>query len=121
MKKDYDSSWDFSVNEDGNLPVDEDAFDKIYVKWEKRSWESWLLKNLNFPFTVERMEDADYVYFTDIAEKAPFRLGHTMKVINIEVEDEFNGVILKVKEGRNPKKNENFWPVREYVVWFANR
>ena len=41
MKKDYDSSWDFSVNEDGNLPVDEDAFDKIYVKWEKRSWESW--------------------------------------------------------------------------------
>ena len=70
MKKDYDSSWDFSVNEDGNLPVDEDAFDKIYVKWEKRSWESWLLKNLNFPFTVERMEDADYVYFTDIAEKA---------------------------------------------------
>ena len=38
MKKGYDSSWDFDETEDGNLPYDKDAFDKMYSEWEKRSW-----------------------------------------------------------------------------------
>jgi hypothetical protein len=25
------------------------------------------------------------------------------------------------EDGMTPKANPNFWPVREYMVWFANR
>jgi hypothetical protein len=133
MTKEYDSSWDLEENKDGNLPSDEDAFDKIYAEWEKRSWESWLRENLKFPFSVERMEDEDDAYFTDSAKSEPFRLGHVMEVIDIEMEDDHYGVILKAREGKRighvplcdvevtSRENENFWPVREYVVWFANR
>lgn len=133
MTKAYDSSWDLEENDDGNLSGDEDAFDKIYAEWKKRSWELWLRNNIKFPFPVERMEDEDDAYFTDIAKSEPFRLGHVMKAIDIEMEDDHYGVILKVKEGKRvghvplcdvevtSKENKNFWPVREYVVWFANR
>ena len=133
MKKDYDSSWDLKENEDGNLPGDQEAFDRIYAEWKDRSWEQWLQKNLKFPFPAKRMEDEDDAYFTDIAKSEPFRLGHVMEAIDIEFEDELYGVILKVKEGKRvgqvplcdvevtSKENENYWPVREYVVWFANR
>ena len=132
MIKEYDSSWDLHESEEGNLPTDEDAFDKIYAEWEKRSWESWLREKLKFPFSVKRMEDEDDAYFTDIAKSEPFRLGHVMEVIDIEMVDDHYGVILKVKEGTRTghvplcdvevtsKENENYWPVREYVVWFAN-
>ena len=98
MTNDYDSSWDLEENEDGHLPSDEDAFYKIYAEWEKRSWDPWLGNNLKFPFTVERIEDEDDAYFTDIAKSEPFRLGHVMKVIDIEIEDSHYGIILKVKE-----------------------
>lgn len=133
MEKEYDSSWDMGESAVGNLPTDEDAFDKIYSEWEKRSWESWLRQNFKFPFLVKRMEDEDDAYFTDTAKLEPFRLGHVMEVIGIEMEDDHYGVILKVKEGKKrghvplcdvevmSTENENFWPVREYVVWFANR
>jgi hypothetical protein len=133
MTKDYDSSWDLEENEDGNLPDNEDAFDKIYAEWENRSWEPWLRNNLKFPFLVERMEDEDDAYFTGIAKSEPFRLGHVMEAIDIEMEDDHYGIILKVKDGKRvghiplcdaevtSKENENFLPVREYVVWFANR
>lgn len=133
MGKDYDSSWDLVESEEGNLPHYEEAFDRKFAEWEKRSWESWLRDNLKFPFLVERMEDDDDAYFTDIAKSAPFRLGHVMKAIDIEMEDDHYGIILKVREGRKvghvplcdvevtSKENENYWPVREYVVLFANR
>jgi len=133
MTKNYDSSWDLEENDDGNLPGDEDAFGKIYAEWIKRSWEPWLRSNIKFPFPVERMEDEDDAYFTDIAKSEPFRLGHVMEAIDIEMEDDHYGVILKVREGNRvgyvplcdvevtSKENRNFWPVREYVVWFANR
>ena len=133
MREDYDASWDLKESEDGNLPQDDNAFDRICAKWEKRSWELWLLKKLNFPFSVERMEDEDDAYFTDIAETEPFRLGHIMKGVGIEPEDARCGVILKVREGRRvgyvplcdvqvtSEEDGNYWPVREYVVWFANR
>jgi len=56
-----------------------------------------------------------------------------MKAIDIELEDDLYGIILKVREGRRvgyvplcdvevtSKEDINFWPVREYVIWFANR
>jgi len=90
--------------------------------------------HLTFTFTVERKEDEDDAYFTDIAKHQPFRLGHTMKVINVEPEEaDLYGVIVQVREGRRKgyvplydlevtsREDRNFWPVRKYVIWFANR
>jgi len=36
----YDNSWDLSESENGNLPENEEAFDKKYREWKHRSWES---------------------------------------------------------------------------------
>ena len=118
---------------EGTLPVNERAFEDICYKWTKRSWEAWLTENLSFPFVVRRTDDEDDAYFTDVADREPSRLGHEMKVIGIEQEDDLYGIILKVREVRRigyvplcdvemiEKKDPNFWPVREYIVWYANR
>lgn len=125
MKKDYDSSWDLGGNDK--------AFDRKYKEWKQRPWESWLRKNLKFPFQVERVENHDDAYSNDIAKFKPFRVGHIMEAMGIETEDDLYGIIVKVKEGRNvghvplcnvkvtSEEDGNYWPVREYVVWFANR
>ncbi len=129
----YDTSWDLEESEKGNLPESEEAFERKYQEWQQRCWETWLNEKFDFPFLVERMEDDDDAYFTDIADRQPFRLGHKMKVIGIELEDDMYGIILKVREGRKvgyvplcdvevvDKEDPNFWPAREYAVWFANR
>ena len=133
MKKPYDSSWNLIRSKKGNLPRSEEALDKKYQEWKTRDWKKWLEKNLAFPFIVERKEDDDDAYFTHIAEHAPFRLGHKMKVLELESEDDLYGIIVRVREKEHigsvplcdvevtPKSDRNFWFVREYVVWFANR
>jgi hypothetical protein len=120
----YDSSWD-----SGGVK----AFDKKYEEWRKRDWMKWLGDHLVFPFEAKRMEDEDDAYFTDIARHEPFRLGHTMEVLGLSPEDDLYGIIAKVREENEigtvplcdlevrPKHDKNFWPVREYAVWFANR
>lgn len=119
----YDSSWD-----DGN----EKLWDQKYKVWKKRDWYDWLLDNLTFPFEVERVEDMDSNPFADDSDN-PFRVGETMKILDVEDEDEMRGIILKVSKGRKKgyvplsdvevtsRDDKNFWPVREYVVWFANQ
>ena len=51
----------------------------------------WLGANPVFPFTVKRMADDDGVYFVGTAKHEPFRLGHTMKVLNLIYEDDLWG------------------------------
>ena len=121
--KSYDSSWD-----EGN----DELWDKKYEEWENREWLEWLEDNLTLPFEVKRQEDMSENPFAHNREK-PFSVGHVMKVISLEYEDEMYGVITKVQEGRKKgevplcdlevtsRKDKNFWPLREYVVWFANR
>lgn len=133
MKKPYDSSWDLIRSGRGNLPKSEAALDEKYQEWKKRNWAKWLEKNLVFPFTVKRKEDDDDAYLTDIAKHAPFRLGHKMEVLKLSSDDDLYGIFVKVREGRRigsvplcdvevtSKDDRNFWPVRECVVWFANR
>jgi hypothetical protein len=128
----YDSSWDLEESSRGYLPKNKKCFDKKWEEWEKRNWVKWLNDNLSFPFMVVRKEDDDDAYFTDMTEHEPFRLGHVMKVLKVEYEDDWYGIIVKVREGRRvahvplgdvevvSKMDPNFWPVREYVVWFAN-
>lgn len=122
--EDYDSSWD---------EENEELWERKYDEWKERDWESWLKTQLSFPFEVKRVEDDDSAFFTDIASRQPFSLGHTMKVLGIEGEDDLCGIIVKVREGRRTghvplcdvevtsSDDGNFWPVREYLVWFANR
>ena len=117
----YDSSWD----EDN-----EELFDEKYSEWEERDWESWLNENLTFPFEIKREEDGEE--WGDKKSKKLFGIGHTMEVLSINEDDDKYGVIIKVREGRKTgyiplcdvevtsRTNPNFWPVREYVVWFAN-
>jgi hypothetical protein len=131
--KEYDTSWDLVKSDEGNMPLNIESFDRIYEEWQQRSWESWLSDNLSFPFMVERVEDDDDAYFSDIAEHQPFRLGHKMKVVSVDQEDDRYGVIIKVRESRKVgyvplcdvevlnKEDPNYWPVREYVVWSANQ
>jgi len=64
----YDTSWDLIESNKGYLPIDDDAFAKVYQEWETRNWPVWLKEHLPFPLTVERIEDDDDAYFTDIAK-----------------------------------------------------
>ena len=117
----------------GNLPESDQAYEKKLEEWQARDWPEWLAKHLKFPFTVRRTEDDDDAYFSPGADKAPFRLGPKMVVLQLAEEDVDRGMIIEVKEKEQigyapladlevtPKKDPNFWPVREYVVWFANR
>ena len=117
----YDSSWD----EDN-----EELFDEKYAEWEQRDWESWLGQNLTIPFEVERVEDEEG--FGGPKRKQPFGIGHVMEVLSVFEEDDLCGIVVKAREGRQTgyvplcdvevvsRDDPNFWPVREYVVWFAN-
>lgn len=134
MSESYDSSWNLERSERGYLPRDDEAYERKLAEWQERDWPVWLQAHLTFPFTVIRMEDDDDAYFTDVAKRRPFRLKHTMVAVGLEVEaDPKYGLLLQVTEGRHKGyvpladvevtsgEDANFWPVREYVVWFANR
>uniref|UniRef100_A0A831U414 Uncharacterized protein n=1 Tax=Geobacter metallireducens TaxID=28232 RepID=A0A831U414_GEOME len=122
------------------VPVDEPlwerdavAFEDKLEEWRRRDWVAWLSEHLTFPFRAERINDEDDAYFTDSAEREPFRLGHTVNVLKVELEDDQYGIIVKVSEGRKrryvplcdlgvPNKGApDYWPIREYLSWFANR
>ena len=134
MNESYDTSWDIRRTEKGTLPYSDEAFERKFSEWQRRDWSIWLLEHLTFPFAVVRMEDEDDAYFINATKSQPFRLGHTMTAVGIEIEeDPLYGILLQVTEGRRkghvpladveviPREDANFWPVREYVVWFANR
>ncbi len=109
-----------------------EALERKFEVWERRDWMKWLTKHLSFPFTARREEDMDDEYYE---EDAPFQVGHTMQILGfaMDEEDDLDGVIVNAREkGRRgdvpladlevtPKTDKNYWPVREYVVWFANR
>ncbi len=130
---DNEHAWDPNESDQGNLPESEDAFDRKYEEWQKRDWMTWLPENLAFPFKATREEDEDDAYFQEGAAKAPFRLGHTMEITGLIDDDVDLGIIVEAKEKGHtgevplcdlkvkPKSDKNYWPVREYVVWFANR
>ena len=129
----YDSSWDLVKNERGNRPQNKKLYERKFAEWMKRDWLEWLNENLTFPFSVKRDEDDDDAYFTDVAKHEPFRLGHIMDVLSIDSVHPLHGIIVKVQEesrkGLVPlwqleatnKDTVNYWALREYVVWDANK
>jgi hypothetical protein len=128
-----DHSWDLNESEKGNLPASDKAWERKYEEWQQRDWMSCLSQHLTFPFTVTREEDEDDAYFQEGAARAPFRLGHSMAITGLIDDDVDMGIIVQAKEkgqtGEAPfcdpkvksKTDKNYWPVRECVVWFANR
>ena len=56
-----------------------------------------------------------------------------MEIMGLEEEEELRGIIVNAREKGQvgevplcdlevkPRTDRNYWPVREYVVWFANR
>jgi hypothetical protein len=132
MNKTDDHLWDVTDDDDYSPEWDE-AFEKKLEEWQARNWMEWLGQQLTFPFVVSREGDEDEAYFSKRAAKSPFRLGHKMEVLALEEEDVDIGVIVTVREKEQtghipladlevkPKSDKNFWPVREYVVWFSNR
>ncbi len=133
MRDTEDHRWDLSEDDDGYLPECEEAWEQKFQEWAARAWPEWLARQLAFPFTVAREEDDDDAYFAPGAAKALFRLGHKMQVVGLAEEDVDRGILVNVREKNRtgcvplcdlevtPKTDPNFWPVREYVVWFANR
>jgi hypothetical protein len=133
MSEPYDSSWDIISSERGTLPGNEEVYERKFEEWQQRDWPAWLQIHLTFPFTVIRMEDDYRESVIEELRRQPFRLGHTMIAIGVEAEEDPNcGLLLMVTEGRRkgdvpladvevtPGEDANFWPVREYAVWFAN-
>lgn len=123
--KAFDAAWNNTENRK--------AFYQKSCEWEKRQWKKWLEENLTFPFKVRREDDENGPCFADIGRRELFRLGHTFEVLGISYEDDLRGIIVKAREGRATgsvplcdvqvisRCNPNFWPVKEYAVWFANR
>lgn len=110
-----------------------EAFERKQEEWDARDWPKWLAQHLTFPFTARREDDDGDAYFVEGAAKAPFRLGHKMEVLGLREEDVDRGIMAEVREKNltgsvplsdleaKPKTDKNYWPVREYAVWFANR
>lgn len=133
MSNTEDHPWDLNEREDGYLPESDEAFEQKMEEWAARDWPAWLGQHLTFPFQATREEDDDDAYFSPGAAKAPFRLGHKMQVVGLAEEDVDRGIMVRVREKSRtgeaplcdlkvtPKADPNFWPVRECVVWFANR
>jgi len=108
------------------------AFERKCEEWERRDWIPWLQEKLTFPFTVGREEDMDENPFLIPSDDPPFSVGHRMEALSL-ADEGIHGIIIEVRERENtgyvpladcevaPKSDPNFWPVREYVVWFANQ
>jgi hypothetical protein len=127
MSNQNEHLWDGDGDDAG------DAFDVKYEEWEQRDWMTWLAANLVFPFKVSREEDMDDADSQQGTPGSLFQVGHTMEIVGLDGEDELMGIVVEAKEKGQighlpladlevkPKTDDNYWPVREYVVWFANR
>ena len=134
----YDASWDSEEDADGG------AFDRKYEEWDSRDWVPWLASKLTFSFRAERMEDMDLDPLApeEMHARNPFPVGCKVDVIGIaegDFELDFDGVIVQIRGDKSsgckkrkgylplqelevlPKDDANYWPVREFVVWFANQ
>ena len=97
---------------------------------EDREWDEWLKKKLNFPFKVKRVQDHNTAFFDHQVKDEPLSQGHVFKVIDVEENDDFYGVIIKVREGLRvgyvplleceliDGKNGNFKYIKEYFEWY---
>lgn len=117
--------WDREGDEGG-------AFERKCEEWGRRNWMPWLQERLTFPFTVTREEDMNENPFALSAVDRPFSVGHQMEALRLD-DESIDGIMIEVVDRDKagcvpladceviPKSDPNYWPVREYVVWFANQ
>lgn len=89
-----------------------------------RAWARHLQQTLKFPFEAEVAE---------FQERGRLRTGDILQVLNIEIVDDLYGIIVHCRRGREQidapladlectnQQSANYGPLRDYVVWFANR
>ena len=97
-----------------------------------QDWQEYLSNKLLFPFMAKRIDDNDKAVWEGIKNDKPFSIGHTMKVLCVESEDDLYGIIVKVREGKQTafipvldlkvldSKGLNKKYLDEYAEWFAN-
>ncbi len=88
------------------------------------AWEAHLEQKLKFPFEAEIMEGDHY---------RVVRVGDRVQLTGICEADDLYGVLVNARHGREKcvlplcdleataKRSANYQPLRDYVVWFANR
>jgi len=90
------------------------------------AWKNYLEKNLKFPIKAEVVE---------LMERGSLRVGERVIIYGIdEFVDELRGLFAKVGAEKSKrlafpladlevlaKKSQNYQPIRDYVVWYANR
>jgi len=88
------------------------------------AWEGHLTANLRFPFDA-RLEESEY--------PGPVRVGTFVAIVGIEVVDNHYGILVAVRAKREThvlplcdfeavdRLGVNYLPLRDYVVWFANK
>jgi hypothetical protein len=88
------------------------------------AWDDYLEEKLSFPFMTKVVE-------CDVPNA--FDYGVKLEVRGLSDTDDMYGIIVEARRGRKKcyyplcelevinKKNKNYQPVKDYVVWFANR
>lgn len=88
------------------------------------AWETHLEQALQFPFEAEVVE---------LLTHGSLRVGDRVRVTGLEMTDDKYGLITAVRRGRErfdfslcdmeatDKNSASYQPLRDYVVWFANR
>lgn len=91
---------------------------------EFEAWEEHFQQVLKFPFEAEVAEWQD---------RGPLRTGDEVKVLGIEGSEDLYGILVSLRHKRrkyvfplcdlevSDKTSSNYQPVKDYVVWFANR
>jgi hypothetical protein len=127
----YDASWD--LDDSG------DAFDRKHDEWSERDWMPWLEEKLTFPFETIREDGGaeDLRHFFGVGPRPKhFAEGSRITVLGFSdggSDPDFVGVFVNARQGDHRgvvplqdlevrhKDDPNYWPVREFAVWYANR
>ena len=88
------------------------------------AWEAHLEEALQFPFECEVAE---------LLRRGPLRIGDRVHVTGLADADDLYGLLANVRQGRErfvfplcdlkvtDKASPNYQPIKDYVVWYANR
>jgi hypothetical protein len=88
------------------------------------AWYDYMEEHLTFPFEAE---------IDEFQERSPLQSGDRVRVYGLTDADEFYGVIVRLRKGREKyhfplcdlealdEDSENYAIIRSYRVWFANR
>ena len=89
-----------------------------------KAWEKHLKEKLSFPFKA---------IVTEFQERGPMKAGNKVTVHRISEVEELYGILVDIEYKRKryifpladleaiEKTSDNYFPIKDYVIWFANR